>query len=103
MSELKITLVNDDGESTISGKAHPLPTPLIFPPIYSIRFIEYQTDGKLWDKNDFPVKSGKIEYNKEEYDINSSKCSWNKDDEENQIDVTFILTDPPKKFFPKNF
>ncbi|EAL71054.1 contact site B protein [Dictyostelium discoideum AX4] len=102
MVDLKITLVNEDGESTISGKGHPLPAPLIFPPIYIFRFTQYQTEGKLWDKNEFQIKSGKIEFDGEEYDIPESKGTWSKDDEENAIDVNLHLFRPPEKFFPKN-
>ncbi|EAL70918.1 contact site B protein [Dictyostelium discoideum AX4] len=103
MTDLKITLVNEDGESTISGKGHPLPAPLIFPPIYCFCFIQYKTEGKLWDKNDFQIKSGKIEFGGEEYDITESKGTWSKDDEENHIKVSLHLIVPPKKIFQKNF
>ncbi|KAM9992570.1 hypothetical protein ACTFIY_009996 [Dictyostelium cf. discoideum] len=100
--QLKITLVNSDGESTISGTVQPLPAPLIFPPIYFLRFTKYKTEGKLWDKEEFEVKSGSFEYKKEEYDIPSSKGSWTKvddDDDENYIDVRIHTQEPPNKFF----
>ncbi|KAM9971726.1 hypothetical protein ACTFIW_011709 [Dictyostelium discoideum] len=101
MLELKITLVNEDGESTISGKAYPLPAPLIYPPVLFFCFIQYKTEGTLWDKNDFQIKSGKIEFKGEEFDIPSSHGSWS--EVEDQIDIRIHPTQPPNKPFIINF
>ncbi|KAM9984859.1 hypothetical protein ACTFIY_009290 [Dictyostelium cf. discoideum] len=97
MAELKITLVNEDGESTVSGKAQPLPTPRIFPPPYFFRFIKFKTEGKLWDKQEFQVKSGKIEFNGEEFDIPQSKGSSQKEGE--VIEIRLFPSEPAKKPF----
>ncbi|KAM9973256.1 hypothetical protein ACTFIR_012632 [Dictyostelium discoideum] len=97
MSEIRITLINEDGESTISGKAHPVPSPLIFPPPIFLLLTEYKTEGKLWDKMEFQVKSGKIEHNGEEYDIPASRGSLIKNDEE--MDIRMFPTQPANKPF----
>ncbi|KAM9997429.1 hypothetical protein ACTFIZ_010925 [Dictyostelium cf. discoideum] len=101
MSQVKITLYNDKGESTISGKAHPLPTPRIFPPPIFLCFAQYETKGTVWDNKDFHVKSGKIECNGEEFDIPLSEGSWDKD--EREINLRIHTREQPKKFFHLKF
>ncbi|KAN0026350.1 hypothetical protein ACTFIV_007334 [Dictyostelium citrinum] len=96
--DLKVTINNNDGESTISGKAHPLPTPKIFPPPYYIRFTDHKTTGKLWQHGDFEVKSGKIEHQGEEFDIKESKGSWDKGDD-NSINLRIMQYHAPDKIF----
>ncbi|KAN0052957.1 hypothetical protein ACTA71_012437 [Dictyostelium dimigraforme] len=97
-SDIKITFKNKDGESTISGKAITLPTPRIFPPPYFIGFRQYQSEGKVWENEDFEIESGTIEYDGEEYDIGFSKGSWHKN--EHEIDIRIMPREPPKKFLP---
>ncbi|KAM9986110.1 hypothetical protein ACTFIZ_004372 [Dictyostelium cf. discoideum] len=101
MNVLKITIVTDDGESTISGTAHPLPTPLIYPPPIYLRFSDYKTEGKLWDKKQFHIKSGSIEYKNEEFDIPSSQGSCDKVDDFMNIKIN--LNEVPRKIFHLKF
>ncbi|KAM9973257.1 hypothetical protein ACTFIR_012633 [Dictyostelium discoideum] len=101
MSELKITLVNEDGVSTISGNAHLLPSPRIFPPPIFLRLTEYKTEGKLWDKKELQVKSGKIEHNGEEFDIPESHGSLTKD--EGLIEIRMFPKQQANKPFSLGF
>ncbi|EAL71015.1 contact site B protein [Dictyostelium discoideum AX4] len=101
MAELKITLINEDGESTISGKAHPAPTPRILPTPYFMSFTEYKIEGKLWDKKEFHIKSGKIEFNGKEFDIPESQGTWIKDNVE--IIIRIFLSQQANKPFSLDF
>ncbi|KAN0052955.1 hypothetical protein ACTA71_012435 [Dictyostelium dimigraforme] len=100
-SDLVITIKNNDGESKISGKAITLPTLKIFPPPCCILFIEYKSEGKVWEKEQFDVNSGTIVLNGQEYDLVHSHGSWSKDNHNsNQISINIVPKEIPKKELP---
>ncbi|KAM9971723.1 hypothetical protein ACTFIW_011706 [Dictyostelium discoideum] len=101
MSEVKITIVNDDGVSTITGKGFPLRVSLKFPTPFFLRFNQYKTEGKVWKKGDFDLTFGKIEYNGEEYEIPEGCGEWEKTNDETgeKIDVRIHPSQQPKKIF----
>ncbi|KAM9986106.1 hypothetical protein ACTFIZ_004368 [Dictyostelium cf. discoideum] len=97
MSQVKITIDTGNGESTISGKAIPLPAPRVIPSPIFLCFVEHETKGTLWDNQDFHVKSGKVECGGEEFDIPLSEGSWDK--YEGDINVRIRVIEEPKKPF----
>ncbi|KAM9984744.1 hypothetical protein ACTFIY_009177 [Dictyostelium cf. discoideum] len=101
-TDIKMIIKNNDGESTISGKAITLPTPMIFPPPLFIRFIGYKSDGKLWNNENFEINGGKVECNGEDYELVQSRCLTQKidDDSENVMDIRIMPSRPLNRDLP---
>ncbi|KAN0032662.1 hypothetical protein ACTFIV_006570 [Dictyostelium citrinum] len=95
--EFKITMVTEEGESTISGTAHVLPVPQIYPTPYNICFDLYTTEGRLWDKEqEIEISSAKIEVNGQTNEIPEANLSWKKvecGEKRNAVELYFY----PKK------